>query len=127
MVWWGIQRRTELHKNLSGVIRMSAEFKESNIAHSALIGLRHLESILLHIRHGLHAEPKSPQDHTCNVTACPEVRLCILRYIGRVEDRDRHADSPDPQHLEHPEAKKREEFVACAIETIVLACLDDAE
>lgn len=106
---------------------MSAESEKAHVAHSALVLLAHLKPILLHIAYCFRQETNSPQNDTRNITAGPKVRLRKLSHIGTVQDGYRQRYGPNPQHLENPEAKKREKFVALAIEPIVFARLQDAE
>lgn len=106
---------------------MSRETPEPLVANLLGALMPHLEPILLHIGNGLHEEPNGPENHTGDITRLTEPRLREPRHVGAVDQRDGHADGPDPQHLEDPEAEEGEELVALVVEAVIFAGFQDAE
>lgn len=120
------ERLTELDEDLPEVIGMPAEVEETLVANGALVVCLP-KGELLRIAHRFHGEADGVEDNARNVTTSPERWLLVLLDVGGVKNGDGHRDSPDPDHLEYPEAEKGEELVALVIEAVVLARLQDAE
>lgn len=57
----------------------------------------------------------------------PNLGRAYLVTFGELRRGNGQADSPDPDHLEDPEAEERKELVALVVESVILARLDDAE
>lgn len=108
---------------------MPAPLEEANVAdRSRLLSSRALlESVLLNIRESLHAECDRKEYDRNNVRCFPKAGLRVLQHVRRVQNSDRHADRPHPQHLKDPEAEEREELVSLVVKSVVAAGLEDAE
>lgn len=119
---------TELRQDLACIIWMPTEVEKALVADilRALL-LVDLEPILLHVRDGLHAEAHGEQDDASDIAGLSECWLIVANHYRRVQDGDRHGNSPHPQHLEDPKAEKGEELVPLVVKSIVLAGLEDAE
>lgn len=124
----GQAQHTELNKDLACVIWMAGEVEKPLVADRGfVVFVCRPEAVLLDVADRFHEEPDCPEDYACNVGSLTKRRLDVASDGRGVEQRDRQADGPDPQHLEHPEAEEREELVSLVVEAVVLAGLNDAE
>lgn len=107
---------------------MSAQLEEANVADSARLFSRPLlEAILLSIRDGFETEGKCPDDNPNDICCLAKGWLRYLKHVWTVENGHRKRDGPDPEHLEDPESKEREELVALVVEAVIFASLQNSE
>jgi len=106
---------------------MSRPIEEPFVADSGLIALSRPEQVFLYVADALHGDSNRVEYNTCDISSCSKRWLWVLSNVGRVQHRDWKGDCPHPKHLENPEAKKGEEFIALVIESIVLACFQNSE
>lgn len=106
---------------------MSSPGEEAHIADCAIASVSASETELLGVGYTLDDEANCKHDDACDITASTEVRLRGLGHIWRVEDGDWKRASPNPKHLEDPEAQERPELVPLVVEPIVFSSLQDPE
>lgn len=103
---------------------MPADAEKAYITYSSLIALTVApEDVLLHIAHALHYQADGVENDSRNVPSSPKCRLGITRNVGAIENGDWERDSPNPEHLENPEAEEGEELVSFIVEAAVCTCL----
>jgi len=116
-----------LDNDLSEVIRVPRPREESLVTDSRPVGISAPEKIFLNIANTLHSEANGIQHHARNISSGPKGRLGKSGDIWRVQHRDWERDSPDPDHLEYPEAQEREEFISLVVKAIIFSSLQDSE
>lgn len=120
---------TDLDYDLAEVVWVPTPLEEANVAESSwLLTFRALlEAVLLNIADAFQHETDCEDYDPDNIRRFTKAWLTILENIRAVQERDWQTNSPDPKHLEYPEAKEGEELVSLVVEAIVLAGLQDAE
>ena len=84
------------------------------------------ETQLLHVADALKYHTDSIEHNSRNVSSSSKAVLLVLRHFGRVDECDWQRNSPDPNHLEDPEAQEGKELAALVIEAVIFARLEDA-
>lgn len=120
---------TNLDHDLAEIVRMPTPCKQANIANSAwLLPLGTLlEAILLDIADAFDTQRDHVENNADDVCGFAKARLSVLQHFWAVQNGDRQADGPNPEHLKDPESKERKELVALVIEAVVFPCLQDSE
>lgn len=120
---------TDLYHNLAKVVRVAGVLEKPYVADSPglLTPFRLLEAVLLDIADSLSEECNSPEDDTDDICGLSKARLWVLQHVRRVQDSHWHADSPYPEHLEHPETQEFEKAAALIVEAVILARLENPE
>lgn len=118
---------TELYNDLSKVVRMSCPGKEANITHFALVLWIASEQVLLNVGYAFEDETDSKEYDTRNIPSSSKRWLVKFGHVRRIKNGDRQRNSPDPDHLENPEAKEGPELIALVVKAVIFTGLDDSE
>ena len=118
-----------MNHNLPEVVGMPTPLEETDITESPrlLSSFALLEAVFLDIAHSLHDQSNNVEDDADDICRFPKTRLAVLKHLRRIQERDRQADNPYPEHLENPESKERKEFIPFIVEAVVFTRLQDPE